>query len=116
GAGGRGGARAGGGARTPAAPAALAEAVELTTAPQEHATAALLSARVLGIWGHHDSVAVICRDALAAGRVPRPAADSLEAELFTNALINAATTGEALKRAQDRRGDPRPPTPRAGHG
>jgi DNA-binding CsgD family transcriptional regulator len=94
------------GERSPAAPAALAEAVELTTAPQDHATAALLSARVLGIWGHHDSVAVICRDALAAGRIPRPAADSLEAELFTNAMINAATTGEALKRAQDRLASP----------
>jgi hypothetical protein len=66
------------GDRSPAAPAALTDAVELTTAPQDHATAALLSARVLGIWGHHDSVAVICRDALAAGRIPGPAADSLE--------------------------------------
>jgi DNA-binding NarL/FixJ family response regulator len=88
--------------RSPAAAAALREAVELTTAPQEHATAALLSARLLGIWAHHDSAAVICRDALAAGRIPGPAADSLGAELFANASINAATVGEALERAQDR--------------
>src|SRR6266576_1397813 len=94
------------GERSPAAPAALTDAVELTTAPQDHATAALLSARVLGIWGHHDSVAVICRDALAAGRLPGPAADSLEAELFANAFINPAATGEALERAQDRLASP----------
>ena len=94
------------GERSPAAAAALTDAVELTTAPQDHATAALLSARVLGIWGHHDSVAVICRDALAAGRIPGPAADSLEAELFANAFINPAATGEALERAQDRLASP----------
>jgi DNA-binding CsgD family transcriptional regulator len=92
--------------RSPAAPAALTEAVELTADPADHATAALLSARVLGIWAHHESVAVICRDALAAGAVPGPAADSLEAEFFTNAVINAATIGEALERAQGRLAEP----------
>jgi DNA-binding CsgD family transcriptional regulator len=92
--------------RSPAAPAALAEAVELTTAPAEHATAALLSARLLGIWAHHASAAIICRDALARTGGPGPAADSLEAELFTNAVINAATVGEALERAQDRLAGP----------
>ena len=55
------------GERSPAAAAALKEAVELTATPADHAAAALLSARVLGIWGYHDSVAVICRDALTAG-------------------------------------------------
>ena len=94
------------GERSPAAAAALREAVELTTAPADHATAALLSARVLGIWGHHDSVAVICRDALAAGGDLGPAADSLEAELFANAWINAADTGDALARARSRLADP----------
>jgi DNA-binding CsgD family transcriptional regulator len=92
--------------RSPAAPAALREAVELTTAPADHATAALLGARLLGIWAHHDSAAVICRDALAAGRIPGLAADSLGAELFANASINAATFGEALERAQDRLASP----------
>jgi len=92
--------------RSPDAAAALTEAVELTAAPQEHATAALLTARLLGIWAHHDSAAVICRDALAAGRVPGPAADGLEAELFTNAVINAATIGEALELAQGRLASP----------
>jgi DNA-binding CsgD family transcriptional regulator len=51
-------------------------------------------------------VTVICRDALAAGRIPGPAADSLGAELFANASINAATIGEALERAQDRLASP----------
>jgi DNA-binding CsgD family transcriptional regulator len=88
--------------RSPAAPAALTEAVELTTAPAEHATAALLSARLLGIWAHHASAAVICRDALARPGDPGPAADSLEAELFANAMVDGATIGEALERAQDR--------------
>ena len=92
--------------RSPAAPAALTEAVELTTASAEHATAALLSARLLGIWGHHASAAVICRDALARPGDPDPAADSLEAELFANAFINPATIGEALERAQDRLASP----------
>ena len=92
--------------RSPAAPAALTEAVELTTASAEHATAALLSARLLGIWGHHASAAVICRDALARPGDPGPAADSLEAELFANAMISAAAIGGALERAQDRLASP----------
>src|SRR5215468_4716139 len=92
--------------RSPAAAAALAEAVELTPAPAGHATAALLSARLLGIWAHHDSAAVICRDALARRGDIGPAADSLEAELFANALISADSVGEALERAQGRLASP----------
>ena len=92
--------------RSPAAPAALTEAVELTTTPQEHATAALLSARLLGIWGHHDSAAVICRDALARRGDLGPAAESLEGELFASTLISAASVGEALERAGSRLADP----------
>lgn len=94
------------GERSPAAAPVLKEAVELTTTPQEHAAAALLSARVLGIWGHHDSVAVICRDALTGRDSLGPVADSLEAELFANAWINAADTGQARARAQGRLADP----------
>ena len=56
--------------RSPAAPAVLRDAVGLAVTTQDHGTAALLAARVLGIWGHHDSAAFICRDALAG---PRPA-------------------------------------------
>ena len=51
-------------------------------------------------------MAVICRDALAAGGDLGPAADSLEAELFANAWINAADTGDALARARSRLADP----------
>ena len=41
------------------------------------------------------------------GDILGPAADSLEAELFANAMINAATIGEALERAQGRLAEPR---------
>ena len=47
--------------RSPAAVPALREAVELA-GPD----AALLAARVLGIWAYHAEAAAICRDALAA--------------------------------------------------
>ena len=55
---------------------------------------ALLAARVLGIWAYHAEAAAICRDALA-GPVTRTRrlADSLEAELFQNAVISAASRG-----------------------
>jgi DNA-binding CsgD family transcriptional regulator len=90
------------GERSPAAATVLKEAVDLTATPSDHATAALLSARVLGIWGHHDSADVICRDALTGRDSLGPVADSLEAELFANAWINAADTGKAQARAQAR--------------
>ncbi len=64
--------------RSPAAVTALREAVELA-APREQAAAALLAARVLGIWGHHESVTAICRDALAAGPGSGPAAGGPDA-------------------------------------
>ena len=79
------------GERSPDAAAVLREAVRLLTTPADHATAALRSARVLGLWAYHDSVSVICHGALAAGDALDPAtADSLEAELFANATISAA--------------------------
>src|SRR6266705_126670 len=71
--------------RSPAAVPALREAVELA-GPD----AALLAARVLGIWAYHAEAAAICRDALA-GPVPDELADSLQAELFQNAVISAET-------------------------
>ena len=92
--------------RSPAAPAALCDAVGLAVTPQDHATAALLAARVLGIWGHHDSAGAICRDALAGPRVGPEAADSLDAELFANTWISTATVAEARTRARDRLASP----------
>jgi DNA-binding CsgD family transcriptional regulator len=80
--------------RSPAAVPALREAVELA-GPD----AALLAARVLGIWAYHAEAAAICRDALAApvpDDLPDEVTDSLQAELFQNAVISAETVGEAL--------------------
>lgn len=94
------------GDRSAAAVTALREAVTLAGTVPDHANAALLSARVLGIWGHHDSVSAICREALVAGGVPGPEADALEAELFANSLLNAATAGEARARARGRMAGP----------
>ena len=76
--------------RSPAAVPALREAVELA-GPD----AALLAARVLGIWAYHAEAAAICRNALA-GAVPADLADSLQAELFQNAVISAETVAEAV--------------------
>jgi DNA-binding NarL/FixJ family response regulator len=81
--------------RSPAAVPVLREAVELA-GPD----AALLAARVLGIWAYHAEAATICRDALAGpgpdGAVPAELADSLQAELFQNAVISAETVAEAV--------------------
>ena len=85
--------------RSPAAVPALREAVELA-GPD----AALLAARVLGIWAYHAEAAAICRDALAGpvpdDAVPAELADSLQAELFQNAVISAETVAEALTLAR----------------
>ena len=91
--------------RSPAAVPALREAVELA-GPD----AALLAARVLGIWAYHAEAAAICRNALAGpvpdgpvpdgpvpdDTVPAELADSLQAELFQNAVISAETVAEAV--------------------
>jgi DNA-binding CsgD family transcriptional regulator len=66
------------------------------------ATAALLSAGVLGIWGHHDSAAEIALAGLSADGLDPRAQDQLEAELFANSVINAATAGAAWARARPR--------------
>jgi DNA-binding CsgD family transcriptional regulator len=95
------------GDRDPGAVPALRAAVKLAAAPGDRATAALLAARVLGIWGHHDAVIAICRDALAAG--DNPARDALEAELFANSVIGTATAAEARVRARSWLSDPDAP-------
>ena len=88
--------------RSPAAVPALRQAVGLADTPHDQSAAALLAARVLGIWGYHDAVTGICRDALAAGHDLGPAADDLEVELLASSLISAATAGEAWARALSR--------------
>ncbi len=92
--------------RSQAAPAALRDAVRLAVTAPDRASAAVSAARVLGLWGHHDVAAVICRDTLA-GLQPGPeAADSLEAELFANTWISTATAAAATAQARDRLTDP----------
>jgi DNA-binding CsgD family transcriptional regulator len=84
--------------RSPAAVTALRQAVAMAGAPRERASAALLAARVLGIWAYHDTVTPICRDALAAGGAasdPGAAADGLEAELFASSFVDAGAAGDA---------------------
>jgi DNA-binding CsgD family transcriptional regulator len=93
--------------RRPAAPEVLREAVELSAGAREHATAALLSARALSLWGHHDTMIVICRDALAADDgLDATAADSLEEELVANAWVSPATSEEARARTRRHQGLP----------
>jgi DNA-binding CsgD family transcriptional regulator len=61
--------------------------------------AALLSAGVLGLWGHHDSARQICRDTCqtlgAAGALDQVTADRLAAGLFASSWLNAATAASA---------------------
>lgn len=89
--------------RDPATVPILREAVARST----DTTAALTSARVLGIWADHDNAAAICRDALAVG-AHRPGgldaatADLLEAEFFINGCILPARADEAWTVAGDR--------------
>jgi DNA-binding CsgD family transcriptional regulator len=90
--------------RNPEAVTALREAVR-----QLGGDAALLAARVLGIWGHHTGAAAICRDALSGPPVADSVADQLEAELFAADVINAATVGQARARARSRLSDPGAP-------
>jgi DNA-binding CsgD family transcriptional regulator len=95
--------------RSPAAVTALRQAVQLAGTPRDSASAALRAARVLGIWGHHDSVTPICRDALAAGAGTDDlgrAADGLESELFASSFVSPATAGEAWTLAASHMTDP----------
>jgi DNA-binding CsgD family transcriptional regulator len=90
--------------RSPEAVPALREAVR-----QLGGDAALLAARVLGIWAYHADVAAICRDALSGPPMPDRVADQLEAELFGADVINVATVGQARARARSRLSDPGAP-------
>jgi DNA-binding CsgD family transcriptional regulator len=90
--------------RSPEAVPALREAVR-----QLGGDAALLAARVLGIWAYHADVAAICRDALSGPPVPDRVAGQLEAELFGADVISDATVGQARTRARARLSDPDAP-------
>ena len=95
--------------RSPDAPAALRDAIALAVTAQEHGPAALLAARVLGIWGDHDTAAVICTEALARSPASAEVTDSLEAELYANTWISTATTAGAAVRARERLAAPDAP-------
>jgi DNA-binding CsgD family transcriptional regulator len=66
------------------------------------AAAALLAAGVLGVWGHHDSATDVARAGLSAPGGDPCTADRLEAELFANAWVNAATARSAWDRIRPR--------------
>jgi DNA-binding CsgD family transcriptional regulator len=66
------------------------------------ATAALLSAGALGVWGHHDSARDIALAGLSAVGGDQLVADQLEAELFANSWISAATARSAWERIRPR--------------
>ena len=66
------------------------------------ATAALLSAGVLGIWGHHESAAGIALAGLAVPGGEPLVRERLEAELFANSWISAAGARAAWERVGPR--------------
>jgi DNA-binding CsgD family transcriptional regulator len=65
-------------------------------------TAALLSAGALGVWGHHDSARGIALAGLSAAGGDQLVADQLEAELFANSWVSAATARSAWERIRPR--------------
>src|SRR5690242_18272879 len=91
--------------RNPEAVTALREAVRLARTPAERAPAALLAARVLGIWGYHESVIAICEDALAGDLGPE-VAGGLAAELFQNRFSSGESVGQAWDQVRGRASDP----------
>ena len=85
--------------RDQAAVAVLREAV---TQAADKAMPALLSAGVLGIWGHHDSAAELARIGLSAPSTDPDIAERLEAELFANSWHKVATARTAWARIRPR--------------
>ena len=88
--------------RDPAAVGVLRDAVAQLAAlavtgaaPGQAADAALASAGVLCLWGHHDSAQEICRETLralrTAGTLDQATEDRLAAALFANSWLNAGT-------------------------
>jgi DNA-binding CsgD family transcriptional regulator len=62
------------------------------------ATAALLSAGVLGVWAHHDSACEVVLAGLSAPGGDPLVAERLEAELFANSWASASTAQSAWER------------------
>lgn len=81
------------------APQILHEAVERADAPGQRSAIALRGARALGLAGHTGKAVELCRTALAdpAGASPE-ILTRIEAELVTNAWLQAGTHAEAHQR------------------
>lgn len=77
--------------RDPKAVAVLEDAVHRAPSAPDRARAALLSASVLGVWGHHDSALRVTRDALEELDPADELRDRLEAALFAESWLNAET-------------------------
>jgi DNA-binding CsgD family transcriptional regulator len=93
------------------APQVLHEAVERADAPGQRSAIALRGARALGLAGHTGKAVELCRTALAdpAGAPPEMLT-RIEAELVTNAWLQAGTHAEAHHRLRHPVVDP-PPLP-----
>jgi DNA-binding CsgD family transcriptional regulator len=63
---------------------------------------ALLSSGVLGLWGHHDRAAEITLAGLASASADPVARERLEAELFANSWMSAASARAAWERVRPR--------------
>lgn len=91
--------------RDPKAVAVLEDAVRRAPSASDRARAALLSASVLGVWGHHDSALRVTRDALDELDPADELRDRLEAALFAESWLNAETApGAWASAARDRAG------------
>jgi DNA-binding NarL/FixJ family response regulator len=94
-----------------AAPQVLQEAVERADSPGQRSAIALRGARAMGLAGHTGKAVELCRAALAnpAGTSPEMLT-RIEAELVTNAWLQAGTHAEAHQRLRHPVVDP-PPLP-----
>jgi DNA-binding NarL/FixJ family response regulator len=93
----------------PEAPQVLHEAVERADAPGQRSAIALRGARAMGLAGHIGKAVELCQTALAdpAGTPPE-ILTRIEAELVTNAWLQASTHAEAHQRLRHPVVDPPP--------
>jgi DNA-binding CsgD family transcriptional regulator len=85
-----------------AAVEALREAVAQASNAGDRANAALRSAGVLGIWGHHDGASELALAGLSDPGADPLVEDRLEAELFANSWTSTVTAREAWDRIRPR--------------
>jgi len=91
------------------APQVLHQAVERADSPGQRSAIALLGARALGLAGHFGDAGGLCRTALADPADTSPQVlTKIEAELVSNAWVQAATHQEAHRHLWDPVVDPAP--------